>query len=105
MVLIVQLEVGQHRSDEGHASPALAGHFGGLWHGLLGAAVLAGAIGGRKALVVGGVSTHAAALVGVRAAPAAVVGVRAAPVAVEGGYAGARGRAGAHQSGHASRGH
>lgn len=79
----------------------LAGHFGGLWRGLVvGRAIHVGV----AVLVVGRVAA-AATLVGVRAGAVALGGVGAGAVALEGSDAGARGGAGAGQTGHASSRH
>lgn len=86
----------------------LAGHFGGLGHSLVHAAVgcaVHGALGvGAAALVVGRVAA-AAALVGMRAGAVALAGVGAGAVAIERGDAGAGGGTGTDQAGHAGRGH
>lgn len=52
-----------------------------------------------------GVGAAPRSLPGVGAAPGAFPGVGAAPLSFQGGDAGARGRAGPHQPGHAGRGH
>lgn len=86
----------------------LAGHFGGLGHGLVHVAVgcaVHGVCVGATSLVLGRVAAAAAALVGVRAGAVSLAGVGAGAVAFEGGDAGAGGCAGADQAGHAGRGH
>lgn len=87
----------------------LAGHFGGLGHGLVHAAIACAVHGavcvGAPALVLGRVAAAAAALIGVGAGAVSLGGVRAGTVAIHGGDAGAGGCAGADQAGHTGRGH
>lgn len=87
----------------------LAGHFGGLGHGLVHVAVGRAICGafcvGACVLVFSRVAAAAAALVGVRAGAVPLASVGAGTVAVEGGDAGAGGGARADQAGHAGRGH
>lgn len=75
------------------AEVRLAGHFGGLGHGLVHVAVgraVHGAVRvGAAALVLGRVAAAAAALVGVRAGAVSLAGVGPGAVALEGGDAGA----------------